>query len=275
MAAQARTVLLVGAGKMGCALLERWLERRVIKGAELAVVEPAPSQVLRELVAAHGVALETDIGSLEPSAIEAVILAVKPQAMAKVLPGLKALARAETVFLSIAAGTTTASIAGHLGRDARVARAMPNLPAVIGRGVSGLFLPAALTAAQRERCVKLLEAVGEVVPIGEERLLDPVTAVSGSGPAYVFLLIECLAAAAADVGLPKDVAMTLARATVTGAGELAFQSAKTASQLRQDVTSPGGTTEAALDILMRPEGLSALMHAALRAAVERARQLST
>jgi len=271
---KARTLLLLGAGKMGGALLERWLEQGVVDAGQVAVIDPAPSPQLSRLAAAHPIALNPPIDGFAPGSLSAIILAIKPQEMFRVLPRLKPLAVPETVFLSVAAGTTSESIAKHLGAVARIVRAMPNSPAVIGRGISGVFMPKSISDRQRELCIELLKAVGEVVTLDDERLLDPVTAVSGSGPAYVFLLIECLAAAAADVGLPKTVALTLAKATVAGAGELAWRSDEPPATLRQNVTSPGGTTEAALDILMRGDGLSALLHRAVRAAVERARQLN-
>ncbi len=271
----AYTLLLVGAGKMGGALLKGWLEQKVVPGEQIAVLEPEPSSELTDLVSMHGVDLNPDVTSLAGGGLSAIVIAVKPQMMSSVLPTLQPLVSPNTIFLSIAAGTTIDSIAKYLGAGVLIVRAMPNLPASIGRGATGVFMPAGISENQRRLCARLLEAVGDVVLVNDERLMDPVTAVSGSGPAYVFLLIECLAAAGVDAGLPEDVAMELAKATVRGAGELACLSDESPAQLRRNVTSPGGTTEAALDVLMAEEGLAPLMHRAIQTAVERAKELNT
>ncbi len=196
--------------------------------------------------------------------------------MEQVFPPLAKLAGPGTVVLSIAAGKSIASFEKHLAPGSAVVRAMPNTPAAIGRGITGAVANAAVTPAQKDACDALLSAVGEVVWVADERLIDAVTAVSGSGPAYVFYLAECLAEAGCAAGLPADLAMQLARATVTGAGELMHRSDVPAATLRQNVTSPGGTTAAALGVLMRGEsGLAALMREAVLAAEKRGRELGS
>jgi pyrroline-5-carboxylate reductase len=262
-----RGILLVGCGKMGGALLAGWKKRRIAQ--TIAVVEPAPA------VMPKGVKRHATPTTLPKSFAPAVIVfAVKPQALAEIAPAYRRFATGETVFLSIAAGKTLTFFARHLGDVAPVVRAMPNTPAAIGRGIAVACANAPVSAAQRALCDRLLGAVGEVAWVEDEALLDPVTAVSGSGPAYVFLLIECLAEAGVASGLPAALAMRLARATVVGSGELARLSSEDAAQLRRNVTSPGGTTEAALKILMGPEGLAALLRRAIAAATERSRRLA-
>ena len=214
-----RTLLLVGAGKMGSALLRGWLEQAVVPAEQIAILEPAAAADLAQLVTAHGLDLNPPIASLIGGNLAAVVIAVKPQVMGDVLPNLQPLISPNTVFVSIAAGSSIDSIARHLGQDALIVRAMPNTPASIGRGITGLFAPDSLKPDQLSYCRRLLEAVGDVVSIERESLMDAVTAVSGSGPAYVFLLIECLAAAGMDAGLPENVALELAKATISGAGE--------------------------------------------------------
>jgi pyrroline-5-carboxylate reductase len=264
-------ILLVGCGKMGGALLRGWCERRAARG--FAVVEPGPGA--GEFRDSAEVALYTDAEKLpadfDPSVI---VFAVKPQMMDAVVPQYRRFATGGAVFLSIAAGKTTAYFPPRLGQDAAVVRAMPNTPAAIGRGISVAFAGPGVTPAQAALCGGLLEAVGEVAWVSEEALMDPVTAVSGSGPAYVFLLIECLAAAAVEVGLPAALAMQLARATVAGSGALAEQANEDPAVLRRNVTSPGGATEAALRVLMAKDGLQPLMSRAVAAAASRSRELA-
>jgi pyrroline-5-carboxylate reductase len=264
-------VLLVGCGKMGGALLAGWLERGVASG--FSVVEPRPGDESftgrRELrFYPDAVALDLD---LRPAVI---VLAVKPQMMADVVHHYRRFVTRETVFLSIAAGKTLAFFARHLGAEAAVIRAMPNTPAAIGRGITVGCPNANASAAQIALCDRLLAAAGEVAWVDDEALIDAVTAVSGSGPAYVFLLIECLAKAGIAAGLPGELAVRLARATVAGSGELARLSSESAEILRQNVTSPGGTTRAALDVLMAADGLERLMTAAVAAAAARSRELA-
>ncbi len=265
--------ILVGCGKMGGALLSGWIERGA-DPADLIVIEPA-AEAATVVRAAHGVRVESDPGAL-PSGPdpEIVVFAVKPQALDDIAPLYNGFSGTGTVFLSIAAGKTIPFFEGALGTGAAIVRTMPNTPAAVGRGITAAFANPHVGAAQRALCQELLEAVGEVVWVENEGMLDAVTAVSGSGPAYVFLLIECLAEAGIKAGLPADIAQRLARATVIGSGELARQSPDSADQLRRNVTSPGGTTEAALGVLMADDGLAALMRRAVEAATKRSRELA-
>ncbi len=273
MTAAVGPILLVGSGKMGGAMLGGWLASGV-KAGHIVAVEPM-AEIARAVRADHGVEVAADAAMLDPGfSPRVVVFAVKPQVMAAVVPPYGRYRGPDTVFLSIAAGTSIASIATGLGGDAAIVRSMPNTPAAIGRGISVMCPNDAVTADQRDACAALLSAVGEVVAIEDETLLDAVTAVSGSGPAYVFLLIECLAAAAVDAGLPPELADQLALATVSGAGALAVQSGTPAETLRRNVTSPNGTTQAALDVLMADDGLKPLLVRAVAAAADRSRELA-
>jgi len=262
-------IILAGGGKMGGALLAGWLDSGV-PADRIYVVEPDPGAADR--VAKLGVTVGADASDL-PQNAAIVIFAVKPQIMDAVAPLYAPLAGGDTVFLSIAAGCAIALFERHLGA-VPVVRAMPNTPAAIGLGISVACANGQVGAAQKKRCHMLLEAVGEVAWITDEAGMDAVTAVSGSGPAYVFLLIESLAAAGVDAGMAPDLALRLARATVRGAGELASRSAEPPSRLRANVTSPGGTTAAALDVLMAEDGLGPLMRRAVAAATRRSRELA-
>lgn len=260
-----RGLVLLGCGKMGTALLSGWLAGG-LPPASVWVLEPSPSPWLIETGAHLNAGL--------PAAPAVCLLAVKPQMMGAALPSLRALGGGGTVFLSIAAGTRIATLAATLGDNTPFVRAMPNTPAMVGRGITALAAGPGVTAAQVALCERLMAAVGQVVRLPGEHLMDAVTAVSGSGPAYVFHLIEAMAAAGVAEGLDPDTAMLLARATVCGAGELAYRSQDSAEQLRVNVTSPGGTTAAALRVLMDPDaGLSRMMRQAVRAAAERGREL--
>ena len=261
------SIFLIGAGRMGGALLRGWLAAG-FPTASLAVREPQPSPDMAALLMANGIA------DRPSSAPDVLVLAVKPQIMAKVLDEVAPHARPHTALLSIAAGRTVASIARHFSPDAAIVRAMPNLPAEIGRGITAAFANPHVTPAQRDLCGKLLSAAGDVAWVEDESYLDAVTAVSGSGPGYVFYLVECLAAAARDAGLPPDLAEKLARATIEGAGELLRRSPLSPAQLRENVTSPGGTTAAGLSVLMRERGLTDLMRETVAAAAQRSRELS-
>ena len=265
-------MLLVGCGKMGGAMLTGWLERRIVE--EVVVVEPSAASVapFRDK---PGVYLSKGIEGIAPHfQPDIVVFAVKPQAMDEVVPDYRRFVRPQTVFLSIAAGKPVGSFAAHLGSRAAIIRAMPNTPAAVGRGITVLFANRNVSPDQTALSQQLLEAVGEVAWIGDEALMDAVTAVSGSGPAYVFLLIEALAAAGVKAGLSTDLAAKLARTTVSGSGELARLSTEPADVLRKNVTSPGGTTAAALEVLMAPEGLQPLLDAAVDAATRRSRELA-
>jgi pyrroline-5-carboxylate reductase len=258
-------LVLLGCGKMGSALLAGWLAAGVPAGA-VHVIDPAPSDWLR----GSGVAVN---GAL-PAAPAVVLLAVKPQMMGAALPALQALGNGRTLFVSIAAGTRIAALEAALGPATPIVRTMPNTPAMVGRGITALVGNARATAGDLALARALMAAVGEVVDLASEDQIDAVTALSGSGPAYVFHLIEAMAAAGAAQGLPPELAMRLARATVCGAGELAHRAPDSAAQLRVNVTSPGGTTAAALSVLMDPQaGLPPLMARAVAAAAARGREL--
>jgi pyrroline-5-carboxylate reductase len=258
-------LVLLGCGRMGTALLTGWLRSGVPPGS-VWVVEPNPSDWLK----ASGVHLDQGI----PKTPAVALLAVKPQTMGAALPSLQALGNGSTLFVSIAAGTTIRALEAALGEKTPIVRTMPNTPAMVGRGITAVCRNAHVPDADFALARDLMAAVGQVVELSGEEQIDAVTALSGSGPAYVFHLIEAMAAAGEAEGLPADVAMQLARATVCGAGELAFQSPESAAQLRINVTSPGGTTAAALGVLMDPgTGFPALLRRAVKAAAERGREL--
>lgn len=264
-----RGILLVGCGKMGSALLAGWLGRG-IAATDVVVVEPNPVTDLpagiRQVKEAAAVPADFQPGI--------VMLAVKPQAMDQVAPAYARYVESGACFLSIAAGKTIATLNRLLGGKAAIIRSMPNTPAAVGAGITVGCANAAVTVEQRRACQALLEAVGEVGWVEDEDLIDAVTAVSGSGPAYVFWLAECLAAAGVKAGLDSELAARLARATVAGSGLLMQQSAETPTQLRKNVTSPNGTTQAALDVLMAPDGLAPLMERAVAAAARRSKELA-
>lgn len=269
MLSGAGNVLLIGFGNMGQALVRGWLAKgRAAGGIEVVDPSPAARAVAAELgVAARGAPVTT-------RAADVVVLAVKPNQLAAVLPQCAALAQSGAVFLSIAAGKTIGEIERALGRGAAVVRAMPNTPAAIGQGMSALVANAAVTERQRKLCAELLAAVGAVAWLDDERDMDAVTAISGSGPAYVFLLVECLEQAAIDLGLAAPLAKQLALATVAGAAAYAMASGEAPAELRRRVTSPNGTTQAALDVLMGEGGLRELLARATRAAAQRSRELA-
>ncbi len=265
------SLLLVGCGKMGGAMLDGWLKAGT--ASRVVVVEPAglPDSVRGNPAVSPANGPADLPGGFVP---DVVVLAVKPQVMEQVLPAYAALVRPGTVFLSIAAGKTIGFFETLLGDAAAVVRSMPNTPAAIGRGMTVAVGNAVVTEAQKSLSDALLSAVGEVAWVEDESLLDPVTAVSGSGPAYVFLMVEALAKAGESSGLPADLAMRLARATVAGAGELLHQSPAAAADLRKAVTSPNGTTQAALDALMAEDGLQPVLDKAVAAATRRSRELA-
>ncbi len=265
------SILLIGCGRMGGALLSGWLERGLAE--RYVIVEPAAG-ALPKTVSPH-VTFLAAADLLAADFRPAIgVIAIKPQIMAETLPRYRALAEAGTLFLSIAAGKTLAFLARQLGPNAALVRAMPNTPAAIGHGITVACANGKVAAPGRAQANALLSAVGEVAWIDDEGLMDAVTAVSGSGPAYVFLLIECLTKAAIEAGLPEALADRLARATVAGAGELAKVSPESAAALREAVTSPGGTTRAALDVLMAQDGFEPLLRRAVLAAAKRSRDLA-
>ena len=267
-----RPLVLVGAGNMGGALLKGWIAVGLSPSLVVAI-DPAPPEPMRAMLAAQAIACNSRPPALAtPPA--AIVLAVKPQLMEAVAPSVAPMVGPGTVVLSVAAGRTIASLARHFAPGTAIVRSIPNTPAAIGRGITVAIANAATTPAQRLLCDELLSAVGEVAFVEEERLIDAATAVSGSGPAYVFLLAECLVQAGREVGLSPELAARLARATVSGAGELMRQSDLTPAVLRQNVTSPKGTTAAALEVLMAPEGLQPLLSRAVAAADARATALA-
>ena len=264
-------LLLVGAGKMGGALLAGWL-RQGLDPKSIYVQDPAPPADIATLLASHGILAEAN--ARPPEAPAVMVMAVKPQNMDAVLASLAPHIGPETVVLSIAAGRTLASLAAHVPKGTAIVRAMPNTPASIGRGMTVACANPSVSRDQALRCMMLLEAVGEVIFIDDEGLMDAVTAVSGSGPAYVFLLAECLAEAGEDAGLPPELAARLARETVAGAGELLHRSELSPAELRRNVTSPKGVTAEALEVLMGKDGLAHLMKRAVKKAAKRSRELS-
>ncbi|WP_299738177.1 pyrroline-5-carboxylate reductase [uncultured Roseobacter sp.] len=259
-------LVLLGCGKMGSAMLAGWLAKG-LPASSVWVVDPNPSDWLTST----GVHLS---GSL-PAAPAVVLVAVKPQMMADALPTLKAMGNGTTVFVSVAAGITIATFESILGAQTPIVRAMPNTPAAISRGITAIVGNSVVEAAALDEAEALLSAVGEVVRLETESQIDAVTGVSGSGPAYVFHMIETLAAAGAAQGLPADLSMQLAKATVAGAGALAQSAQEDPTQLRINVTSPNGTTQAALEVLMDEEtGFPALLARAVKAATDRSRELA-
>jgi pyrroline-5-carboxylate reductase len=261
-------IVLAGAGKMGGAMLSGWLAQG-LDPRQVAVIEPQPSGEISAL-AARGVRLNPSAGDL--GAVATLVIALKPQTFPEAGPALKPFAGSSTLVVSIMAGTTIASISDACGGS--VVRAMPNTPAAIGRGITVAVAAKDVSAAQRTVADALLRATGSVEWVDDEDLMDAVTAVSGSGPAYIFLLAEELARAGVEAGLPQELATKLARETVAGSGELLHRSELAAATLRQNVTSPGGTTAAALAVLMGPDGMQSLLTRAVAAATRRSKELA-
>ena len=263
------TLVLVGAGKMGGAMLEGW-HRLGLSFDNVVALEPEPSPEIITL-GARGLRINPSLDTISATAI---VLAIKPQVAPDALRPLAPMIAQDTVIVSIMAGRTLAFLEKQLPAGAAVVRAMPNTPAAIGRGITVAVPNARIGAEQRTLADKLLRATGAVEWIADETLMDAVTAVSGSGPAYVFLLAESLARAGTAAGLPADLAARLARATVAGSGELMARSPLDPVTLRKNVTSPGGTTAAALDVLMAKDGLDPVMEKAIAAATRRSRELA-
>jgi pyrroline-5-carboxylate reductase len=261
-------IVLAGAGKMGGAMLSGWLAQG-LDPKQVAVIEPQPSAEISAL-AARGVRLNpspADVG-----AVATLVIALKPQTFGEAGAMLKPFAGPSTLAVSIMAGITIASISQICGGG--VVRAMPNTPAAIGRGITVAVAANNVSSAQRAVADALLRATGSVEWVDDEALMDAVTAVSGSGPAYVFLLAEELARAGVEAGLPQELAEKLARETVAGSGELLHRSDLAAATLRQNVTSPGGTTAAALAVLMGADGMPSLLTRAVAAATRRSKELA-
>jgi pyrroline-5-carboxylate reductase len=263
------TLALAGAGKMGSAMLDGWIARG-LDPAKVVVLEPQPSlQVAR--YGSQGLRLNPNRAGL---VADAIIIAVKPQVAAEILPDLAPLVGPRTVVVSIMAGRTLTFLESAFPPATAVVRTMPNTPAAIGRGITVAVGNEHVTPVQKELADRLLAATGAVEWITDERHMDAVTAVSGSGPAYVFLLAEALTRAGVAAGLPEALAEKLARVTVAGSGELLNNTPEDAATLRQNVTSPGGTTAAALAVLMADDGLEQLMERAVAAATKRSRELA-
>lgn len=261
-----RGLVLLGCGKMGSAMLQGWLADG-LPSASVSVIDPNPSEWLQST----GVGINAAL----PDKPAIVLIAVKPQMMGDALPAIAAMGNGETLFVSVAAGTPIAAFEAALGAQSPIVRAMPNTPAAVGRGITAIIGNAHATAAQVDLAEGLLRAVGQVVRLEAEAQMDAVTGVSGSGPAYVFHMIECLAAAGEAQGLAPELAMQLAQATVAGAGALAEAADETPAQLRVNVTSPNGTTQAGLEVLMdEATGLPPLMAATVKAATDRSKELA-
>lgn len=263
-------LVLIGAGNMGGAMLAGWLESGIGTDA-IVVVDPRPSDAMAKRLSDLGIRHETSV----PDGVTAgvLLLAVKPQVMQAALEPARSLVGPETVSISIAAGKTIAFFEEHLG--GAIVRSIPNTPSMVRRGITACVANAAVTPSMRAEADSLLAVCGPVEWVEDEALIDAVTALSGSGPAYVFYLVECMAEAGRKCGLPADLAMRLARATVSGAGELMHQSPDGAATLRQNVTSPNGTTAAALAVLMAEDGMQPLLDEAIKAAWLRSQELAS
>jgi pyrroline-5-carboxylate reductase len=263
------TLVLVGAGKMGSAMLDGWLARG-LDPKKIIVIEPQPVKAVKAL-ARRGVKLNPKD---KVGVASAIVIAVKPQNAPEAVPPLARYVDKTTLVLSIMAGRTIGFLEKSLPTGTAIVRAMPNTPAAIGRGISVAVANAKISMRQRKQASDLLAAIGKVEWADDEALMDAVTALSGSGPAYIFLLAECMARAGVAAGLPKELATRLARETVAGSAELLHRSNLDAATLRQNVTSPGGTTAAALEVLMGPGGFDQLLTQAIAAATQRSRDLA-
>lgn len=273
MLSSSDALVLIGAGKMGGAMLSGWLAGG-LSGAQVYLRDPNPPAEMAKLVAEQGLRLNFSVADIAAQSPRVVILAVKPQIMETVLPDLVPLVQPGTLFLSIAAGVGLSRLEEMLGGGAAIVRTMPNTPASVGKGITAAIGNEWITEEDRALCDALLSAIGSVVWLSQESEMDAVTALSGSGPAYVFALVETMAAAGEQLGLDPVLAKQLARETVAGAGAMLSAMPDDASVLRQNVTSPGGTTAAALDVLLGDEGLWQLMRTAMNAARARSRELS-
>ena len=263
------TLVLVGAGKMGSAMLDGWLARG-LDPKKIIVIEPQPVKAVKAL-ARRGVKLNPKD---KVGVASAIVIAVKPQNAPEAVPPLARYVDKTTLVLSIMAGRTIGFLEKSLPTGTAIVRAMPNTPAAIGRGISVAVANAKISMRQRKQASDLLAAIGKVEWADDEALMDAVTALSGSGPAYIFLLAECMARAGVAAGLPKELATRLARETVAGSAELLHRSNLDAATLRQNVTSPGGTTAAALEVLMGPGGFDQLLTQAIAVATRRSRDLA-
>jgi pyrroline-5-carboxylate reductase len=265
-------LVLIGAGKMGSAMLQGWLEAGV-KPSQVVIFDPVPPPETVDLIARHGISHNPAPDSV--TGIEAILVAIKPQMVDDVLPAMAALAKHKPLVVSVVAGKTIAAFQGHFGAGTPVIRTIPNTPAAVGRGITAMAASKEVSAHQMTLATALLTSLGEVVTVDNESLIDACTAISGSGPAYVFYMAECMTAAGIELGLPADIAEQLARATVSGAGELMRATGIPAGTLRENVTSPKGTTYAALQVLMaETDGMKQLMIRATAEAEKRSRELA-
>ncbi len=264
------SVVLIGAGNMGGAMLRAWIAGGM-SSQDITVIDPSPAEAMEPFLTENNIRHTTSAHDV--NAPDVLMLAVKPQMMETVLPAMQRLSGAHTVAVSVAAGTKIDSISELLDAKA-VIRAMPNTPSLVLRGMTVACPNDETSDTQRANVGELLSGIGKLEWVDDEALIDAVTAVSGSGPAYVFHLAECMAAAGEKVGLSKELAQTLAIQTIAGAGELLSQSSDEPATLRQNVTSPGGTTAAALDVLMAQDGMPALLEKAIEAAKQRSEELS-
>ncbi len=265
-------LILLGAGKMGGAMMEGWLAAGIVP-SQLVIFDPAPAKEILTLIKNHGLLHNCDVNSL--SNVEVILAAVKPQIMDAALLSVLPLKNQKPLILSIAAGKTIKSFEKFFGADASVIRTIPNTPAAVGRGITAMAANSNVTAGQSRLAKILLASIGEVVTVNDEDQIDAVTGLSGSGPAYVFYMTECLAKAGEAQGLNSELAMQLARATVEGAGELMRATGTDAAILRENVTSPNGTTHAGLQILMADDGLEPLLEKTVEAATRRSRELAS
>jgi pyrroline-5-carboxylate reductase len=261
-------ILIIGAGKMGTALIRGWVKAGL---GPITVVEPHPSETLK---AVPGLTLLADLSTVATSGWRACVVALKPHILRAEASKLAALAADKTVMVSIAAGTPLALLHSHWGDGAAIVRAMPNTPGSIARGVTAIYAPASMGAADRAFAETLLSSIGLTLWVESEALLDAAMAISGCGPAYVFALVDAMTKAGVAAGLPEDAAAKLARATVTGGGALLDADPRPPADLIRDVATPGGTTQAALNVLQRADGLPGLMTEAVIAAIRRAEELA-
>ena len=265
-------LVLLGAGKMGGAMMEGWLSAGIVP-SQLVIFDPAPAKEILTLIKNHSLSHNPDVGSL--SNVEVILIAVKPQIMDEALSAVLPLKEQNPLVLSIAAGKTIANFEDQFGPQASVIRTIPNTPAAVGRGITAMAANGNVTEAQTSLAKTLLASIGDVVTVENENQIDAVTGLSGSGPAYVFYMTECLAKAGQAQGLAPELAMQLARATVEGAGELMRATGTEAAVLRKNVTSPNGTTHAGLEVLMAEGGLQELMEKTVEAATRRSKELAS
>ena len=264
------TIALIGAGNMGGAMLAGWLANGFSKDA-ITIIDPSPNAVMTESIAHNNLRHEAAVPA--NFFADVIIIALKPQIMDAALPALQAITGPKTVSVSVAAGKTLADLKAGLG-DTAIIRAMPNTPAQVRRAITVCVGNEKITGNHKKNVTVLLKSIGQVEWVDDEALIDAVTGLSGSGPAYVFHLVEAMSKAGQNAGLSKELADNLAKATVCGAGELMFQSQFVPSKLRENVTSPNGTTQAALEVLMGEDGLTKLMTTAVAAATKRAGELA-